>query len=148
MSQHAGDILKVPEGHDAEVRRPAAPPAVAEAAAPNGQLPAHDPGLDLKPGPLPDLPLSGNADPAAVQQQHSHVLNSMEREHAAGQRDAAQPMGEDEIFPAAPAETLRAAVTQAPGGNGHGAAPSAEDDESASIVGPEAVANTELMEPL
>jgi len=134
VDRPTGDVPKVREGRDAEVRRPDAPPVVPETTAPNGQLPTHDPGLELKPGPLPHLPLEGTADPAVVQQQHSHVLSGMEREHAAGQRDAAQPMGEDEIFPTVPAETLRAAVAEAPGANGHGSPPAAEDDDAASIV--------------
>ena len=125
-----------PEGHDVEIRRPAAPPTVPEVPFQNGQLPARDPGLELKPGPLPQLPLEGSADPATVQQHRSNLRGGLEREHTSGQQEAAQPLGEDEIFPTAPAETLRAAIAQPPGTNGHGAsAPGAADeDESASIV--------------
>ena len=132
----ASNIARVPEGRDVDLPRPAALPVLPQAAAPNGQLPTHDPGLELKPGPLPQLPLSGNADSAVVQQQHSHVLRGLETEHARGRQDAAQPLGEDELYPMAPAETLRAAVGQAPGANGHQAAPPASsgDDEAASIL--------------
>jgi hypothetical protein len=124
------------EGRDVEIRRPAAPPAVPEVPIQNGQLPSRDPGLELKPGPLPHLPLEGSADPASVQQHRGRLRTGLEREHMSGQQEAAQPLGEDEIFPAVPAETLRAAVAQAPGSNGHAAgAPAAgDDDQAASII--------------
>ena len=92
----------MPEGRDVEVQRP-------------------DPGLEIKPGAVPRLPLEGNADPAAVQQQRGHILMGLGREHTTGQRDAAQPLGEDELFPTAPAETLRATVAPAQGANGQSA---------------------------
>ena len=99
------------------------------------ELPRPDPGLELKAGAAPRLPLEGNADPAAVQRQRGHTLMGLGREHTAGQRDAAQPMGEDELFPTAPAETLRATVAVAPGANGPSAgAPMAGDDEDAASI--------------
>jgi len=124
------------EGRDVEIRRPSAPPTVPEVPIQNGQLPARDPGLELKAGPLPELPLEGSADPATVQQHRSQLGTDLEREHASGQQEAAQPLGEDEIFPTAPAETLRAAVAQSPGANGHaaGAPGAAEDNHAASII--------------
>src|SRR2546421_215373 len=87
-------------------------------------------------GPLPQLPLEGSADPASVQQQRNHLRAGLEREHMTGQQNAAQPLGEDEIYPTVPAETLRAAVAQQPGANGHaaGAPEGADDDQAASIV--------------
>ncbi|MEA2633928.1 MAG: hypothetical protein QOH92_695 [Chloroflexota bacterium] len=90
----------------------------------------------LKPGPLPQLPLEGSADPAAVQQHRSQLRTGLEREHTGGQQEAAQPLGEDELFPTVPAETLRATVAQSPGANGHaaGAPGAAEDDQAASII--------------
>jgi hypothetical protein len=125
-----------PQGRDVEIRRPAAPPTIPEVSIQNGQLPMRDPGLALKPGPLPHLPLEGSADPAAVQQHRSRLRTGLEREHTSGQQEAAQPLGEDEIFPTVPAETLRAAVAQSPGANGHaaGAPGAAEDDQAASII--------------
>src|SRR5256886_7826099 len=76
-----GSAAHLPEGRDIEI------------AAPTSALVG-----------APRLPLVGNADPATVQQHHSRILGGLAREHAAGQRDAAQPMGEDELFPAVPAE--------------------------------------------
>lgn len=111
----APSIPKVPEGQDTRVTRPA--PAA-------GSL-----------GPAPRLPLEGSSDPAAVQQQRTHVLAALERQQISGQQQAAQPMGENEIFPTAPPETLRAAVATAPGSNGHApASPPAEDEEAVSII--------------
>lgn len=132
----ATSITKVAEGRDVEVVRPAAPPVVPDVPIPNGQLPTRDPGLELKPGALPHLPLEGTANPAVVQQQRGNVVGHLEREHAAAQRDAAKPMGEDEIFPSAPAEMLRAGVGPAPGAAGQpAAAPKpGEDGEAASII--------------
>src|ERR1700730_18239381 len=135
--EHGSATIPAPAvGPDMEIRRPVAPPAVPEVPIQNGQLPTRDPGLELKPGPLPHLPLEGSADPASVQQHRGILRTGLEREHTSGQQEAAQPLGEDEIFPMAPAETLRAAVAQAPGSNGHAAAApaAAEDDQPASII--------------
>jgi phage-related protein len=129
-------IPKMPEGRDVEVRRPPAPAQASGLMVTNGQLPTRDPGLELKPGPLPQLPLDGNADPANVQQQRSHLLGGLEREKAGGQQEAIRPLGEDEIFPTAPAETLRASVGEMPGGGGQAAAQPkpGEGDGPASII--------------
>src|SRR5260370_10752510 len=92
--------------------------------------------VHLKPGALPHLPLEGNADPVFIQQHRARVLGGLEREKAGGQQEAGRPLGEDEIFPTGPAETLRASIGEMPGGAGHAAAQPkpAEDDEAASIV--------------
>ena len=126
----------MPEVREVGIRRPAPPPAVPELPVRDGQLPTRDPGLELKPGPLPQLSLYGNADPASVQQRRSRLLSGLERERAGGQQEAGRPLGEDEIFPIAPAETLMASVGQAPGGAGQASAPPkpSEDDEAASII--------------
>ena len=132
----ATSLPAMPEGRDVEVRRPPTPPAAPELPIMSGLLATRDPGLELKPGPLPHLPLEGNADPALIQQQHSWLLGGLEREKASGQQEAGRPLGEDEIFPTAPAETLRASMGEKPGGRGEAATQpkSGEDDEAASIV--------------
>jgi hypothetical protein len=129
-------ISAVPIGRDVEIRRPPAPPVIPEVPLRDGQLPTRDPGLELQPGPLPHLPLEGSAGPATVQQQRGHLLAGLAREHASGQHDAVQPLGEDELYPSASAETLQAAVASKPSANGHAAeAPgAAEDEEAASII--------------
>src|SRR5256885_16262476 len=68
------------EGRDVEVRAPV----------------ATGTGLELKPGPLPQLPPEGSADPGSVQQHRSHLRAGLERGHTSSQQDAAQPLGEDE----------------------------------------------------
>src|SRR5260370_10863110 len=92
--------------------------------------------VHLKSGALPHLPLEGNADPALIQQQRSRVLGGVEREKMSGHQEAGRPLGEDEIFPAAPAETLRGSIAEMPRGAGHAVAQPkpADDDEAASIV--------------
>ena len=132
----ATSIPTMPEGRDVQVNHPPALPATPELPIANGQLPTRDPGLQLKPGALPHLPLEGSADPALIQQQRSRVLGGIEREETSGQREASRPLGEDQIFPTAPAETLRGSVGEMPGVAGQAAAQpeSAEDDEAASII--------------
>jgi len=87
-------------------------------------------------GTLPHLPLEGNADPALIHQQHARVVSSVEREHVGGRQDATRPLGEDQIFPTAPAETLRGSIGEMPGRAGRAAAQPkpAEDDEAPSII--------------
>jgi hypothetical protein len=89
----------------------------------------------LKPGALPHLPLEGSADPSLIHQQRTRVLGGIEREKASGLHEASQPLGEDEIFPTAPAEALRGSIGEMPGrpGQAAGLTPS-EDDEAASII--------------
>jgi hypothetical protein len=126
---------RIAEARDVEVQKPASPAVLPEVPVPAGQLPTRDPGLDLHPGPLPRLPSEGNADPSAVPRQRGQVFTKFQQEHVAAQQDATHPLGEDHVFPTAPAETLRAALAQAPAPNGHGpTAPIAEEDQAASII--------------
>jgi hypothetical protein len=106
-----GGLPAMPEGRNVEVRSPPA-------------------------GTLPHLSLEGNADPALIHQQHERVLSNVEREHVSGRQEATRPLGEDEIFPTVPPETLRGSIGAAPtsAGNAAGQPKPAEDDEAASIV--------------
>jgi hypothetical protein len=105
-------------------------------------LPTHDPALDLTAGPPPALTLEGDADPERAREQRARLDESLAEARAQGQQDAAQPMGEDEIYPNVPQETLRAEV---PAGGGAGEAEPAAaaggavggDDEAASIIAQE-----------
>ena len=130
-------------------RHPGAPatvefPASARLAVANGPAPASLPpmpeGRDVQvrfqSDALPHLPLEGSADPALVRQQRSSVLGGIEREKARGQQEAGRPLGEDELFPTTPAETLRGAVGEMPRGAGQAAAQPkpAADEETASII--------------
>ncbi|HEX6623380.1 MAG TPA: hypothetical protein VF064_06675, partial [Pyrinomonadaceae bacterium] len=85
-------------------------------------LPTNDPGLDVDAGEPPPLELEGDADPQRAAEQRANLEQSVADTHAQGQRDAAQPMGESEIYPTVPKETLRAKVPEAGGGGGVAAA--------------------------
>ncbi|MDQ6719344.1 MAG: hypothetical protein M3003_00940, partial [Candidatus Dormibacteraeota bacterium] len=130
------NLAAMPESRDVEVRRPSAPPVAPELPISNGQLPTRDPGLELKPGALPHLPLEGSADPALIQQQRSKVLGGLERDKASAREEAIRPLGEDEIFPKAPAEMLRGSIGAIPSQAGQAPAlpKPDEDDEAASII--------------
>jgi Domain of unknown function (DUF4157) len=103
------------------------------------RLPTTDPGLALQTGPAPRVALAGNADPQRAREQRAQLDESKTRAEAEARRDAAQPMGETELYPDVPPETLRADI----GGGAPAAAaappavpgPGASDEEAAvSIV--------------
>jgi hypothetical protein len=101
-------------------------------------LPTSDPGLAITPGAPPRLPLAGDADPQQVGEQQAHVDQTASQAAAQGQRDAAAPMGEDQIYPTVPATTLRGEVPAASGGAAPAAAASAvgatADSEAVSVI--------------
>jgi hypothetical protein len=126
-------------------RHPGAPATVEEPGSAHTAMPEPAPAplprpaeaadVEVKPGPSPRLPLEGNADPASVHQHRTLLSSALEREHTVGRQAAAQPLGEDQIYPSVPAETLRAAVSAATGSRGEApAAPLADEDEAASII--------------
>ncbi|HEV7867556.1 MAG TPA: hypothetical protein VGO90_07730 [Chthoniobacteraceae bacterium] len=71
-------------------------------------LPTSDAALSADPGPPPQLALQGDANPAQVQDQRGQLDHCVRESRAEGARDAAQPMGEKQIYPVVPRETLRA----------------------------------------
>ncbi len=89
-----------------------------------GNMPTSDPGLAETAGPAPEVPLSGASDPAKMQTQRGELSATAGRCEAQGQRDAAQPLGEDQIYPTAQPETLQAETGGVAGGpaGGPGAA--------------------------
>ncbi|HYH45298.1 MAG TPA: hypothetical protein VEG34_06385 [Thermoanaerobaculia bacterium] len=114
-------------------------------------LPTRDPALDVTAGPPPTLPLEGDADPERAREQRASLERGMTEARIQGQRDATQPMGEEQIYPDVPDEVLSAEM---PAGNGGGAGPAgppadaggapsavppaaAADDTAASIVAQE-----------
>src|SRR5690349_4936532 len=115
----------MPEGRDVEVRRPPAPAIAPELPISNVELPTRDPGLDLKPGALPHVPLEGSADPSLIHQQRTRVLGGIEQEKASGLHEASRPLGEDEILPTAPAEALHGSNGEMSGRAGQAAEPQA-----------------------
>ncbi|HZI18142.1 MAG TPA: DUF4157 domain-containing protein [Pyrinomonadaceae bacterium] len=83
-----------------------------------GSLPTSDPGLDVDAGEPPPLELTGDADPAQADEQRANLEASITETQEQGARDAAQPLGEDEIYPSVPRETLKASIPGAGGGAG------------------------------
>lgn len=126
-------VERAPEGKATPVAQPkplpTAPPNPAQRAAPPtdtkdlpasiSNIPTTDSGMALKAGPAPTVELTGNADPNKTEEQQAKLLSSVQKTHGEGKADAAQPMGENDIFPVVPVEMLKADV---PGGAGAGAA--------------------------
>ena len=73
-------------------------------------LPVNDPALEVTAGPAPRVALAGDADPARAQEQRTALDRSTGEVHAQGRADAAQPLGEDSVYPSVPHETLQAEV--------------------------------------
>jgi hypothetical protein len=101
-----------------------------------GGVPTTDPALDQTAGPPPTVELTGDADPQQAADQRAALDRTIVEQQQQGTQDLAQPMGEDEIYPVVPQETLTATVQPAGAGGGTSAAPAA-DDETAAIVAEE-----------
>ena len=86
-----------------------------------GNLPATDPGLNVTAGSAPKLVLEGEADPNRTAEQRGKNEEATQKELQQGARDAAQPMGEDAVYPHSPAETLKAEIPQGGGAASQGA---------------------------
>ncbi|MFI6879968.1 DUF4157 domain-containing protein [Streptomyces sp. NPDC050400] len=74
-------------------------------------VPTTDKGLQgTKVGDAPKLPLKDDSDPERTDKQARLLDDKSAELHESGRDDAARPMGEDEIFPDVPQETLTAKV--------------------------------------
>ena len=106
------------------------------------QLPTRDPGLAVPAAPAPRVQLDGGADPGTVDAQAAETEGDVGAAAGQATADAAHPLGEDELYPTAPPETLQADVSgggDSTGGGGGagaaaGAAPAETEDEAASII--------------
>ncbi|AFZ24519.1 hypothetical protein Cylst_2289 [Cylindrospermum stagnale PCC 7417] len=96
------------------------------------QIPTSDPNLQVNAGTPPPLELTGNADPQQAQEQKAKLDQGVTEAHTQGQKELAQPMGENEIYPQIVPETLKAE-----GIGGNAAAPEAPVIQG--IVGDDAV---------
>ncbi|GGZ61612.1 eCIS core domain-containing protein [Streptomyces bluensis] len=77
-------------------------------------LPTKDEGLqNARVGDAPRLPLENDSDPQRTDEQSQKLDERKTELHQAGREDAARPMGEDQIYPDVPKETLTGKV---PGG--------------------------------
>ncbi|MCX5244831.1 DUF4157 domain-containing protein [Streptomyces sp. NBC_00201] len=128
------DKQKAKGGDKAEGRQPASdvppppPPAVpdkglSEAEAKNVEaaadaVPTTDPALENRTvGPAPKIRLEGPSDPTRTDDQAKALKDKQSDLQSTGREDAAKPMGEDQVFPDAPAEQL---TGKASGGSGGG----------------------------
>ena len=78
-------------------------------------LPTTDPALDVTAGPVPELELSGGEDPKQVTDQAASVEDATAGAQQDGLADARADMGENDVLPQVPKETLTADVS---GGEG------------------------------
>ncbi|WP_405538491.1 DUF4157 domain-containing protein [Streptomyces sp. NBC_00075] len=110
---------------------PPPPPAVpdkglSEAEAANVEaavdaVPTTDPELQNKTvGPAPKIRLEGASDPKRTDDQAKALKDKQSDLQTTGRADAAKPMGEDQIFPDAPAEQLSGKASGGGAGGGKG----------------------------
>ncbi|MCX4642468.1 DUF4157 domain-containing protein [Streptomyces sp. NBC_01446] len=133
-----GDKQKAKGGDKAEGKEatadvpPPAAPAVpdkglSEAEAKNVEaaadaVPTTDPELENKTvGPAPKIRLEGASDPTRTDDQAKALKDKQSDLQTTGREDAAKPLGEDQIFPNAPAEQLRGKASGGAGGGKAGA---------------------------
>ncbi|MFF6978562.1 DUF4157 domain-containing protein [Streptomyces sp. NPDC008343] len=101
-------------------------------------LPTKDDGLqNTRVGDAPRLPLENDSDPQRTDEQ-GHKLDERKNElHQSGRADAGLPMGEDQLYPDVPKETLTGKVAGGKGGakaNGPRSVSGGVPIESASAV--------------
>lgn len=133
-----GDKQKAKGGDKAEGKEatadvpPPAAPAVpdkglSEAEAKNVEaaadaVPTTDPELENKTvGPAPKIRLEGASDPTRTDDQAKALKDKQSDLQTTGREDAAKPLGEDQIFPNAPAEQLHGKASGGAGGGKAGA---------------------------
>ncbi|MGW0209342.1 eCIS core domain-containing protein [Streptomyces sp. NPDC003233] len=83
-------------------------------------VPSTDPGLNVTVGPAPQVQLTGDADPKLTDQQAGKYNDKTSEIQNTGRQDAAKPLGEDQIYPDVPKETLKGNVPGGVGGQGGG----------------------------
>ncbi|MFB6875299.1 DUF4157 domain-containing protein [Streptomyces sp. NPDC056323] len=100
------------------------------------QVPRTDKGLQgAKVGDAPALPLKDDSDPERTDKQARLLDDKSAELHTSGREDAARPMGEDQIYPDVPRETLTAHL----GGGKQGGDAAAPSGAPGASLPPEAV---------
>ncbi|GAA1920927.1 hypothetical protein GCM10009716_31960 [Streptomyces sodiiphilus] len=89
-------------------------------------VPDTDPALNRTVGPAPKVELTGDSDPGRTDEQAGHLEDTTVQVLEVGRADAATPMGEDQIYPDVPPETLAGDVPGRSGGEGGGGQAGAE----------------------
>ncbi|MFB7927927.1 DUF4157 domain-containing protein [Streptomyces sp. NPDC056039] len=102
-------------------------------------LPTQDEGLkNARVGDAPRLPLENDSDPQRTDEQGRKLDERKNELHRSGRDDAARPMGEDQIYPDVPKETLTGKVAggkkTAKGGGARSVSGGGVPIESASAV--------------
>ncbi|MFJ8717196.1 DUF4157 domain-containing protein [Streptomyces violaceus] len=102
-------------------------------------LPTKDEGLkNARVGDAPRLPLENDSDPQRTDEQGQKLDERKNELHQSGRDDAARPMGEDQIYPDVPKETLTGKVAggkkTAKGGGARSVSGGGVPIESASAV--------------
>ncbi|WP_370949872.1 DUF4157 domain-containing protein [Amycolatopsis sp. cg5] len=95
-------------------------------------VPTTDPGLQAKVAGQ-HVELTGEQDPARTDQQATELQDASTKYHTTGRQEAAKPLGENQIFPNAPAQTLSAQVPSGPGA-GPPAAQAGPSDPGVAVV--------------
>ena len=118
-------VAGLPEPGPAATLRVAAPPVAGgqqhEVTAADAQalrdsvdeLPVTDPALAIDAGPAPTVTLDGDADPQLATGQRTQVEQRTTAAAAEARTDAGRPLGEGDIYPTVPAETLTAEIPAA-----------------------------------
>ncbi|MER6068419.1 DUF4157 domain-containing protein [Streptomyces sp. NPDC001817] len=83
-------------------------------------VPSTDPGLNVTVGPAPQVQLTGDADPKLTDQQAGKYNDKTSQIQDTGRQDTAKPLGEDQIYPDVPDETLKGNVPGGAGGQSGG----------------------------
>ncbi len=100
-------------------------------------IPTRDRSLqNVSAGAPPQVELQGNADPQRAQEQKAKLEKGLTEAHNQGKQDLAQPMGENQISPKVPKETLRA---EGIGGGGAGGAVTVGGGAAGGMAGDEAI---------
>ncbi len=98
-------------------------------------VPTTDPALHATVGPVQKVELKGETDPVRTDEQSAELSQKSQEINQGGKEEAAKPLGEDQIYPNVPAETLTAEV---PGGQGGGGGPvgpgTAAADQGVAVV--------------
>jgi len=103
-------------------------------------IPTSDPALNATVGPAPQFELKGDTDPALTDQQVKNLGETTTKVVDVGRQDAAQPLGEDHVYPNVPPQTLTGKVpaggggAPAAGGPAPGATTSGTDKAAISAV--------------
>ncbi|MFI9381967.1 DUF4157 domain-containing protein [Kutzneria sp. NPDC052558] len=79
-------------------------------------IPTTDPALNATVGPAPQFELKGDTDPALTDQQAKNLNDTTGKVAEVGRQDAAQPLGEDHVYPNVPPQTLTGKVPAGGGG--------------------------------